>query len=231
MTGVADHCRQSWWTNHQRLVTATPRLVEEGHEWLKVTSAAQRACREDPHERRLRNDSALLPGDMGERRDPVRVKALRVHRIVILGRGGSGKSVLARQLGDTTGLPVIELDHEFWSERLDPMPPDEWRQRQEALAAPDAWILDGDLGPYDDPGPRLARADTVIVLDLSWWLCAWRAARRSRQRKDFWIWVWRWRRDSRPQLMDAINRFAPDAELVILRSRRAITDWVASSTR
>jgi adenylate kinase family enzyme len=31
-------------------------------------------------------------------------------RVVIFGRGGSGKSTFARKPGHATGLPVIELD-------------------------------------------------------------------------------------------------------------------------
>ena len=34
-------------------------------------------------------------------------------RVVILGRGGSGKSNLASKLGEITGLQVIELDKTF----------------------------------------------------------------------------------------------------------------------
>jgi adenylate kinase family enzyme len=39
-------------------------------------------------------------------------------RVVILGRGASGKSTLARRLGNITGLPVIELDKIFWQAGL-----------------------------------------------------------------------------------------------------------------
>jgi adenylate kinase family enzyme len=44
-----------------------------------------------------------------------------MQRVVILGRGGAGKSRLTRQLGEITGLPVVELDKIFWrafSQRL-----------------------------------------------------------------------------------------------------------------
>jgi len=148
-----------------------------------------------------------------------------VERVVVLGRGGAGKSALARALGEALGLPVVELDREFWTTTLDPLPLGEWRRRQHVLAGGPAWIMDGDLGPYDDPEPRLLRADAVIVLDLPLWVCAWRALRRGRERRDFWVWVVGWRRRSRPVVMAAIARWAPDAELVVLRSRRAVTAW------
>lgn len=34
--------------------------------------------------------------------------------MVVLGPGAAGKSVLAAQLSQITGLPVIELDKRFW---------------------------------------------------------------------------------------------------------------------
>jgi len=35
-------------------------------------------------------------------------------RVVVIGPGASGKSTLAVELGEVTGLPVIELDKLFW---------------------------------------------------------------------------------------------------------------------
>ena len=37
-----------------------------------------------------------------------------MERILIIGCGGAGKSTLARQLGERTGLPVVHLDQLFW---------------------------------------------------------------------------------------------------------------------
>jgi adenylate kinase family enzyme len=141
-----------------------------------------------------------------------------VERVVILGRGGSGKSTAARQLGAKTGLPVIELDLKFWRSDLSPTPAAEWRRFQEEFAASDRWIADGDLGPYDSVDVRLAAADTVVVLDFSLMRCTLRSLRRSRERLDFWLWVWTWRRRSRPHLVSSIQHFAPNAEVHILRN-------------
>lgn len=150
-----------------------------------------------------------------------------VQRVVILGRGGSGKSTVARRLGEVTGLPVVELDTVFWDADLRPTPPEAWAAQQEQLAAGDRWILDGDLGARDVLDVRLARADTVVVLDLPVWRCAWRAWRRSPERADFWWWLvtWRWR--SRPALMAAVHRSAPVAQIHVLRSQAAIDAFVA----
>lgn len=72
-------------------------------------------------------------------------------RVVVLGRGGAGKSTAAVRLGQITGLPVIELDEHFWRPGPAPMPPDEWTQVQHELAASGRWIMDGDFGPSTQP--------------------------------------------------------------------------------
>ena len=149
-----------------------------------------------------------------------------VQRVVVLGRGAAGKSVLARELGRVTNLPVVELDKEFWSADLKPMQLDAWRERQQALGEEPRWIMDGDLGPYDDPAPRLRRADTVVVLDMPLWLCAWQALRRARERSGFWRWVIRWRRESRSEVMAAIAKHAPSADVVVLQGRWAVRRWL-----
>lgn len=150
-----------------------------------------------------------------------------VRRVVVLGRGGAGKSTLARGLGARTGLPVIELDGVFWQPGPEPMPPDTWRHVQQELADRDAWILDGDLGPYDVVEVRLARADTVVLLDFGLARCAWRALRRSRENMDFWRWLVTYRRRERPRLLTAIREHAPGATLYVLRNPHAVARFLS----
>jgi adenylate kinase family enzyme len=154
-----------------------------------------------------------------------------MQRVVILGRGGAGKSTLARRLGEITGLPVVELDKVFWRPGLLPTPPAEWLQMQQEIIRQEKWIIDGDLGPYDSVDERLRVADTILFLDFSLFRCAWRASRRSRERSDFWYWMLKWRRRSRPVLLRAISLYAPMAHLHILRGPKAVARFIADATR
>src|ERR1700722_5616514 len=152
-------------------------------------------------------------------------------RVVILGRGASGKSALARRLGEITGLPVIDLDKVFWQAGLLATPRDKGVALQEKLVTEDGWIMDGDLGPYDAVEVRLRAADTIIFLDFSLIRCAWRAIRRSRERADFWRWLVAYRFQSRPILMQAIAKHAPHAVLYVFRGPQALTRFVADVGR
>ncbi|MFZ0579526.1 MAG: hypothetical protein WAN72_25500 [Candidatus Acidiferrales bacterium] len=149
-------------------------------------------------------------------------------RVVILGRGASGKSTLAKRLGEITRIPVIELDKFFWHPGLAATPRDEWVKIQEKLAAQEKWIMDGDLGPYDALEPRLRAADTILFLDFSLPRCAWRAIRRSGERADFWRWLITYRRKSRPILMQAIATHAPHATLHVFRNPTVLNRFVAN---
>jgi nicotinamide riboside kinase len=154
-----------------------------------------------------------------------------MQRVLICGRGGSGKSTLAAKLGEITGLPVVELDKVFWQSGLEPMPRDLWVETQQKLADAEAWIMDGDLGPYDAAEVRLAAADTIILLDFSLVRCAWRAIRRGRERGDFWRWLLTYRCKSLPLLKQAFSKFAPDAKLHLIRNPRQLKEFVAELER
>jgi hypothetical protein len=87
--------------------------------------------------------------------------------------------------------------------------------------------MDGDLGKYDAVEVRLSAADTIIPLDFGLGRCAWRAIRRGRERSDFWQWLLTYRRKTLPVLMQAITRFAPNAELHLIRSPEDLHRFIA----
>ena len=103
-------------------------------------------------------------------------------RIVVYGATGSGKTTLARRLGEVLGLGVIELDAIRHDGDWDATPWDEMRTRIEALVAsyPDGWVSEGNYSRVRDV--TLSRADTLISLDLPWRTSFWRLLKRTLHR-------------------------------------------------
>lgn len=153
--------------------------------------------------------------------------------MVVVGRGGAGKSVISRRIGSLIDAPVIELDTLFWrGPDVRPLPQAEWTRVQEELIRQQSrWVADGDLGPYDVLSVRLRAADTVVMLDYSLLRCAWRAVRRSREGSDFWRWVVTYRRRWKPRILAEVAGHAPRAELHVLRSPRDAAELLRALRR
>jgi adenylate kinase family enzyme len=154
--------------------------------------------------------------------------------VLVVGCGGSGKSTLARALSRKLGLPLVHLDREYWRAGWIEPPRDEWQARVRALCAADDWVIDGNYG--DTMELRLARADTVVFLDLPTASCLlgigrrflrWRGKPRPDMAEgcpetitgEFLRYVLSYRRTRRAGVLDRLARF--DGDVVVLTSRRA----------
>ncbi|WP_255658627.1 adenylate kinase [Actinoplanes sp. L3-i22] len=90
---------------------------------------------------------------------------------------GSGKTTLARRIGQRTGLPWHAVDDLTWEPGWVEVPTAVQRQRIAAICAGDAWVLDSAyLSWIDVP---TARADLIVCLDYPRLLCLFRLLRRS----------------------------------------------------
>ncbi|WP_147127497.1 hypothetical protein [Shimia ponticola] len=96
---------------------------------------------------------------------------------MIIGGPGSGKSTLARALGNKLGLPVTHIDQlqfDFGWAEVDPAKRD--AQVRDVITR-ESWIIDGNYSSTVED--RIARADTLIWLDIPLRRRLWRVARRT----------------------------------------------------
>lgn len=144
-----------------------------------------------------------------------------MQRIMIIGGPGSGKSTLASALGQRFGLPVTHIDQmQFqagWVE-VDPAVRD---AKVRHIIARSSWIIDGNYSSTIDD--RMARADTLIWLDIPLWRRLLRVIKRTV----------RYYGQSRPDLPEGCpERFSADFLHYILtthkRQRRKAADRFAS---
>jgi adenylate kinase family enzyme len=88
-------------------------------------------------------------------------------RVLIYGVTGSGKTTLARELADQTGLPWHSVDDLTWEPGWIGVPPEEQRRRMAAICAGERWILDSAYSTWLDL--VLARVELIVALDYPRW--------------------------------------------------------------
>ena len=169
-------------------------------------------------------------------------------RVVVTGIAGAGKSTFSRALSAKTGLPVIHLDVHFWKPGWVEPSEDEWCEKQRGLLTSDEWIADGNYHATLDL--RLERADTVVLLDTPWWVCARRAFVRGirkrpvgfqlphgcdesalRRLSEEWslIWrIWRARRSERELELRTLSWHRNHVALYVLCSKRDARDFLSA---
>jgi len=158
-----------------------------------------------------------------------------MERVMIIGCGGAGKSTLARQLGEKTGLPVVHLDQIWWE-------PGDWQHLEKpefdarlyAEMEKERWILDGNFNRTIEA--RLERCDTVIYLDYPRLVCLknwlgrviknWGHARIDMARGcNEWFdlemakWIWKFNGQNRKRYY-ALLEAQTGKTVIILKSRR-----------
>ncbi len=106
-------------------------------------------------------------------------------RIAVIGQGGAGKTTVALRLGRELGLPVIHLDRLYWGPGWRPVGREVFGERQAAVVAGDAWVIDGGYCSSDGWETRIERADLVVLVEAPLAVCLGRILRRplSRSRR------------------------------------------------
>jgi len=157
-------------------------------------------------------------------------------RIVILGCAGSGKTFLARQLGERTGAPVICLDA-IWQPHWSKDDVAAFRALMNQAHAGETWISDGNFAAatFDI---RLPRATLVIWLDRPKLFCTWRAITRVFQPvQDHRIdglakvlrFIWNFDRINRPLIEAQRIAHGPNIPVRRLSTNREIAAFMASA--
>jgi len=164
-------------------------------------------------------------------------------RIMVIGSSGSGKSTMAKRLGEITGLPVIHMDTIYWQPGWVATPADEVHERAIAAADRPAWVFDGNHSKSRDY--RMERADTVIYLDFNRFTCLLRAFKRRimyagktrpdmgegcNERLTWWLitWIWGYPKRARGKTLEWLSTIGPPKQVYHLKGNRAVRDFLRS---
>ena len=165
-----------------------------------------------------------------------------MERIVIIGCPGSGKTRLARMLGERLDLTVVHLDRLWWKSGWENVTQEEFDNRLQNALALDSWIIDGNYSRTMDA--RLEKCDTIIYLDYSRMSCLWGlfqrvAGSRGKSRTDlpdgcpehfdweFVKYIWKFNENNRVINYTRIAKYK-HAKAVVLKNRKEARDFLES---
>ena len=151
-------------------------------------------------------------------RVPLRVLSFRMtfSRIMIIGGPGSGKTWLARRLGDKLDLPVFSVDDAVWDPDGVMRPADDIDTLVRGLAARDKWIIEG--GNSRTYADRARRAHAIIRLLPPGWLRFYRVLRRDGLRRERLRWTLRYDKVFGAKDRDAMALRRDTARCIEIRS-------------
>jgi len=106
-----------------------------------------------------------------------------MQRIWITGTIGSGKTTLAKQLGEKYHLPVYHRDVISWDTEGNDVPEDEQIRVVQGITTQEKWIYEGCRFTASKKDGRLENCDAIIFLDINRFICLFRALRRHFRQK------------------------------------------------
>jgi len=159
-------------------------------------------------------------------------------KVAIVGCGGSGKSHVARALGDVLDAPVTHLDAAFYDDEWNELPMEKFAAVQRDLVAKEKWVIDGNYNSTLQI--RLEACDTVVLMDVSTLAALWgvfsRQLRHGAGHKGNGVhnrihwgvikYVATYRRKMRPRVMAKIEEFGSGAHVVLLANWRQTLRWL-----
>ena len=99
-----------------------------------------------------------------------------MHKILVIGCCGAGKSTFSKKVQAILKLELIHLDQYYHKPNWEEPKKVEWEKRVNNLVQKPSWIMDGNYSETMDI--RIKNADTIIYLDYPILKCFWRVIKR-----------------------------------------------------
>lgn len=164
---------------------------------------------------------------------------LSIHKILVIGSPGSGKSTLSRKLSEILHIPCVHLDLLYHQADRTTVSREEFDQKLQQILAKKSWIIDGNY--RRTLSVRLEQAQCVIWLDLPADVCLDSARSRiGTKRPDLpWIeeafdpefeqYITTFPQTRRPEMIKMLQQARENGKAVLIfRSRNEVQEWLCS---
>ena len=98
-------------------------------------------------------------------------------KVAVFGKPGSGKSSLSIKLSLVTGIPLVQLDSLIYDKNGERIERSIYNTEHTRILETESWIIDG-FGPIGSFYERLDTADTLIYIDLPYYVSYWLVTKR-----------------------------------------------------
>ena len=98
-------------------------------------------------------------------------------KIAVFGKPGGGKSTLSRKLSAETGIKLCALDLIEYKKNGERVTREEYSKKHAKWIDADNWIIEG-LGTLESFWSRIDAADTLIYVDLPYYVSYWWVTKR-----------------------------------------------------
>lgn len=167
-------------------------------------------------------------------------------RVLVIGCPGSGKSTFSSRLSKESDIPVIHLDTFYWKPGWISCTDQEFDEILRDLLLQETYIMDGNYSRTIEF--RLSFADTVYFFDYSRYLCLYRVLKRRIMNhgktgeymgKDcpesinykFIKSVWNFRKNQRVQIMNVLNEYKGNKDIVIFRKPKEVNNYLKNLSK
>lgn len=158
-------------------------------------------------------------------------------KVVVIGCGGSGKSVFSRSFAQITRLPLYHLDNIWWREDGTTITREEFDAVLSGILSAEEWIIDGNYQRTMER--RIAASDTVIFFDLPVETCVegikarqgkprpdmpWRGAGDSND-AEFMSLVYNYGTNNRPRVIELLEKYS-NKNIIVFKTRAEADDFL-----
>ncbi len=159
-----------------------------------------------------------------------------MNKIVVVGPSGAGKSEFSRKLNKILNIPLYHLDNIFWNKDKTHIEREEFDCKLNDILYKERWIIDGDYSRTYEI--RFKNADTIFFLDYPKDICIEGANSRIGKKRDDlpWIeeefdnefkeWIINWFNETKPVLLDLINKYKNEKRIIVFKSREETIDYI-----